>query len=91
MEIIRSSTFLKNYASRIKSNEKLVRQMIAAIETFIEDPNSESIANHELFGKMQGLWSFSINGDYRIIYKLSENGKVAKLLDIGTHEDVYYS
>ena len=91
MIIKTSKEFDAKYILRIRKNDRLRRETIQAIELFKQDPNSEVLANHQLYGQMQGLWSFSINGDYRIIYILSDNGKVARFLDIGTHDDVYYS
>jgi len=60
------------------------------IKEFSKNPKSPALKDHELKGKMKGLRSFSITGDYRIIYEKCENGEVIFIfVNIGTHSKVY--
>lgn len=46
--------------------------------------------DHALIGNMGGYRSFSVTGDYRIIYRIEENGDIVFVfIDIGTHSQVY--
>ena len=39
-------------------------------------------------GQLQGLWSFSIDYDVRVVFSFAEPNQ-AVFVDIGTHEEVY--
>jgi len=41
-----------------------------------------------LSGELQGLWSFGVDYDCRVIFKFVEANKVL-LMDIGSHNEVY--
>lgn len=51
---------------------------------FRQNPFHPSLRVHNLKGKMQGLWSISVNRAYRILFKISENGEII-FISIGTH------
>ena len=54
------------------------------ISLFAKNPQLPSLRAHKLSGHMKGLWSFSVNYAYRIIYYY-EQKDTAVLLDIGDH------
>jgi len=54
---------------------------------FIENILHPSLRLHELHGKFKGLWSISINTNYRIIFKRMENGDIL-FISVGKH-DIY--
>lgn len=88
MKINLSPLFEKHFQKRIKNNQKLVTRFETRLKTFIKDPQNSSLRNHQLKGLKKGLYSFSITGDYRVIYKYSSKDEVT-LVDIGTHNQVY--
>ncbi len=47
-----------------------------------------SLKTHKLSGRLQELWSFSVEYDLRIVFYFAEENKVV-LVDIGTHDEVY--
>jgi len=83
-----SRNFNKSFFRRIKSDAKLVKRTQERITLFLINPENETIKNHRLVGNKVGLYSFSINGDFRIVYR-RVNSEVVEFIDIGTHNQVY--
>jgi len=80
--------FQKNYKKRIKSNKKLDFLFQNRIKQFCLNPNYDLLNNHQLIGKMKGLYSFSVGGDNRVVYQWLDANTVL-FLDIGSHNQVY--
>jgi addiction module RelE/StbE family toxin len=80
--------FLKSYGKRIKHNKKLKLQVTNRIDIFKIDRSSTILNDHSLIGDRQGLRSFSVTGDIRIIYRLVSED-FAEFIDIGSHNQVY--
>lgn len=59
------------------------------IRRFASNPHDPILKNHPLTGRMQGLRSISVTGDYRIIIEEIRGGIIVILLDIGSHDQVY--
>ena len=57
-------------------------------ELFQADPFDPRLKTHRLSGQLDGLWSFSIDYDARVVFSLV-TGERALFLDIGTHAEVY--
>jgi addiction module RelE/StbE family toxin len=53
---------------------------------FKENPFHPSLRPHPLKGRLRGLWSISVNMQYRIIFQLEKNEVV--FISIGKH-DIY--
>ena len=53
---------------------------------FKNNPFDPILRTHKLHGKLRNHWSFSIKGQYRIIFIFEKNDAI--LLDIGVH-DIY--
>jgi len=84
VEIIYSSTFVKEYR-RLPSKIRILAEKKEKL--FLSDPHSPALKSHALTGKFLGRWSFSINYQYRILFRFGDNGTVW-FIDIGTH-DIY--
>lgn len=56
------------------------------VKIFRENPFHPSLDTHKLHGKLERQWSFSIKGQYRILF-IFDNTEVT-FLDIGPH-DIY--
>ena len=52
---------------------------------FLSDPLDTSIRTHKLKGELKGFWSYSINYQYRILFRFLRGNEVV-YYDIGTHE-----
>ena len=67
----------KNIINSAKKKEKIFRQ----------NPLHSSLRIHELHGDFKGVWSISINKNYRIIFERVSNGDIV-FISIGKH-DIY--
>ncbi|MSU75564.1 MAG: type II toxin-antitoxin system mRNA interferase toxin, RelE/StbE family [Candidatus Magasanikbacteria bacterium] len=54
---------------------------------FKANPLHPSLLLHALQGKLKGLWSITISGNYRIIFERQQNGDIL-FISIGKH-DIY--
>jgi addiction module RelE/StbE family toxin len=84
MHIDFSSSFLKMYR---KLSKDMLEQFENKQRLFLKDPFHPSLKTHKLSGRMAGLYSFSINYQYRVIFQYIDTDFVL-FLDIGTH-DIY--
>ena len=76
--------FLHRYKKLPKDLQQEIKEKI---DLFLTDPNHSYLKAHKLKGKLRGRWSFSVNYEYRIVFKWV-NKKEAVLLMVGNH-DVY--
>ena len=56
-------------------------------QIFKADPFDPRLKTHKLRGKLEGLWSYSVTFEYRILFRFIDQQTVL-YHDIGTH-DVY--
>lgn len=56
---------------------------------FIQNPNHYLLNNHALRGKLKGFRSINITGDWRVIYREIEKGKLIFFDALGTHSQLY--
>ena len=84
MEIKFNPSFRKRHK---KLNTKIKKAFHRRLELFIQDPRQPFLSDHPLVGKLQGYRAFSVTGDIRVIYYISEG--TVYLVDIGTHNQVY--
>jgi mRNA-degrading endonuclease YafQ of YafQ-DinJ toxin-antitoxin module len=89
MEISFSQSFKKSFKKRIKATneEQLFWQKL---EVFISNPFDPKLKTHKLSGKLNGLSSFSIEYNIRVVfYFTKDKPQKAVLVDIGNHDEVY--
>jgi addiction module RelE/StbE family toxin len=85
--VVFSSKFHKHYLQRVVKQKKLLDKVEQKIELFCINPRDPALKDHGLKGEKNLLRSFSVTGDYRIIYQ--EFLDHYNFLDIGTHNQVY--
>lgn len=67
---------LPNYVrEKAKEKEKLFRT----------DPFDDRLETHKLHGKYKEYWSFTVTGQYRIMFVFTDKN-VVDFINIGTHE-----
>ena len=88
IEIVSTSQFRKAFKRKIRGNKKLEQRFRDRIAIFQADPFDPRLRTHQLSGQLQGLWSFSVDYDARVILSFVETNRVL-FIDIGTHEEVY--
>ena len=80
------------YSSRfVKETRGLPKEIVALAvkqeKIFKENPLHPSLRLHALQGKLRGLWSISITGNYRVLFERQANGDIL-FISIGKH-DIY--
>ncbi|MBI5152545.1 type II toxin-antitoxin system mRNA interferase toxin, RelE/StbE family [Candidatus Peregrinibacteria bacterium] len=84
LEILYKPTFVRQYKKYSKPLQDEIKEKIGL---FCQDPNHSFLKTHKLKGKLKDFWSFSVNYEYRIVFKY-ESKNTAILLAVGDH-DVY--
>lgn len=85
MKIHFSEGFKKRFEKLpIKIQEKF-RQRLAM---FLKNARDPILHNHYLKGYLAGFRAFSVTGNYRVVYQILDIENI-KLVDIGTHNQVY--
>ena len=88
MEVSFDAAFKRSFKKRIERNQNLKLKFSEKLAQFIQDPFHPGLKAHKLSGKLQGLWSFSIEYDVRVLFFFVEEDK-AVFVDIGSHDQVY--
>ena len=88
IEIGFSSSFKRAFRKRVHGKEKLEGKFWERLSKFSQEPFDPLLRTHRLSGELEGLWSFSVEYDCRVIFKFVEVNK-ALLIDIGSHDEVY--
>jgi mRNA-degrading endonuclease YafQ of YafQ-DinJ toxin-antitoxin module len=63
-------------------------QILQKVLLFSQSPYSPSLALHKLKGRLNDVWSFSVESNLRIIIDRSDPDTVI-FVNIGTHDQVY--
>ncbi|MBD2614104.1 MAG: type II toxin-antitoxin system YafQ family toxin [Nostoc sp. ZfuVER08] len=88
VEVSFSSSFRRAFKKVIKGNLDLETRFWQKLEQFTINPFNQSLKTHKLSGKLNKLWSFSIDYDVRVLFYFTEDGKTL-FVDIGSHDEVY--
>ena len=78
------------YSSQFgKSFKKLPKNIALLFDDkqtfFVINPFNPILKTHKLKGKLKEYYSFSVNSEYRVIFKVISKFKIL-FFDIGTHE-----
>ena len=84
MQIIYAPAFIKQFADFEELLKEEIRQKILL---FQDAKNHRSLKVHKLHGLLKDRYSFSVNYNYRIIFKYLSKNEVA-ILAVGGH-DIY--
>jgi len=86
--IIKKIEYSTNFAKGLKKLPKdLIGIAVKKEKIFKANPLHPSLRLHELHGEFKGIWSISINANYRIIFERQKNGDIL-FISIGNH-DIY--
>lgn len=88
VEVSFSSSFRRVFKKVIKGNVDLETMFWQKLEQFTINPFNQSLKTHKLSGKLNKLWSFSVDYDVRVLFYFTEDGKTV-FVDIGSHDEVY--
>jgi len=81
MKVRYRPTFLRKFK---KLSVEIQGEALDKIKIFKEDWNHPFLKTHKLSGRLSGVWSFSVNFSYRIIFEFEDKETVA-FLTIGDH------
>lgn len=87
MNVYLSKNFIKASKKLTKNNLLIKEKIKEKIKLFTNNPKHPSLKLHKLKGKMVEDWSFSVEGNIRIILTYIEDGVL--LVDVGSHDEVY--
>jgi mRNA interferase YafQ len=94
MTLFPSDKFLKAYKKLIKKNPQFKDKIDFVFDLLADDPFFPSLKSHKLGGKLKNLWSCSVASDCRLIFYIQKdpdsNEDLIVLVDIGSHDEVYY-
>ena len=86
--------FPESYTRRarkfFKRHPDLLEQYGKTLELLEINPQHPSLRLHPLKGRLAGLHSVSINISYRITLEMVLSDQEIILVNIGSHDDVYY-
>lgn len=87
-EIVPTSRFRKAFKRKVRGNKNLEVRFRDRVAIFQTNPFDSRLKTHRLAGQLQGLWSFSVDYDVRVVFSFAEPNR-ALFVDLGTHEEVY--
>ena len=80
--------YYNRFARHYKKMPPAIKDLVEEKEAiFKQDPFDKSLKTHKLHGALDGFYAFSLNPEYRIIFKFL-NKDTVWLYDIGNH-DIY--
>lgn len=85
MRIAKGKWFEKQYE---KLPVRTQKQFIVRLKLFLDNKDHPLLNVHSLTGKYQGLYSFNVNADMRVIYDDSYDDTII-LVYIGSHSELY--
>jgi addiction module RelE/StbE family toxin len=87
-KVIWDQGFKKIYQKRVRNDAELKKRFWTMMRLFSKNPFDRRLRTHKLTGKLEGLWSFSVAYDWRVIFRFLSKDEVL-LIDIGGHGEVY--
>ncbi len=88
-KLIYLDSYNKKAAKFIKKHRDLKNQYEKTLKLLEIDPYHPSLRLHKLKGKLEGIYSISINITYRIAIDFVIEKDEIILLDVGHHDDLY--
>jgi len=88
MKVSFDPAFKRALRRRIVPDKNLEKRFREILSIFVRDPFDPRLKTHKLSGNLEGLFSFRVNYEIRVIFYFAGHDQ-AVLLDIGAHDDVY--
>ena len=88
VQITFNSSFKRDFKKKIKGNQNIEVKYWEKINLFLKNPFDPQLRTHKLSGKLEELWSFTIDYDLRVESYFLENDRVV-FINIGKHDEVY--
>ncbi len=88
-DIIFTQSYTKKEKRFLKKHPDILNQYVKTLELLELNPFHNSLRLHKLEGGLNGLYSVSINIQYRITVEFLIKEDSIIPVDVGTHDDVY--
>ena len=88
-KILYTHSYIRRAAKFIKRHPEIVSQYEKTLKLLEVNPTHSSLRLHKLSGKLEGLYSVSINMSYRISLEFIIHEDTVIPVDVGTHDEVY--
>jgi len=88
-KIIYLESYNKKAAKFLKKHKDLQKQYEKTLKLLELDPYHPSLRLHKLKGRLEGIYSVSINITYRIVLDFIIEDSMLILLDVGHHDEMY--
>ncbi len=84
MDEIRTIHYASDFRKAYRKLPKNIQNIIDRKDKlFRKNPFHPGLKTHKLYGPLDGLWSFWITRDYRVLFEFVKGGVI--FYDIGTH------
>ena len=84
---------IRTFKKLVRKHPQLRLLIEATLELLSEDCFNPSLRTHKLTGDLSGIWSCSIDYDYRIFFEFvthpEDEEEAILLLKMGSHDEVY--
>ena len=87
--LVFTESYNRRAAKWLKKHPDLKSQYLKTLELLELDPFHPSLRLHALSGRLQGVYSVSINLSYRITLEMLISESEIVLLNVGDHDAVY--
>ena len=87
--LIYTNSYIKRASKFAKKHPELISLYEKTLKLLEIDPHHPSLRLHPLKGKLQSLYSISINISYRITLEFFVTEKEIILVNVGHHNEVY--
>jgi addiction module RelE/StbE family toxin len=91
--IIWSTPFVRSVKRAVKRRATLRNEIEETVKLLARDTFAPSLQTHKLKGTLAGFWACSVGYDLRIVFDFvqieGQEQAGIKLLEIGTHDEVY--
>jgi len=88
-EILYTESYLRRAEKFIRKHRDLTEQYAKTLQLLESDPTHPALRLHKLSGKLQDLYSVSINISYRITLEFLITDDTIIPVNIGSHDEVY--
>ena len=88
IEIRWEESFTKKVKKIINSDPSFKSKIIERLKLFADNQFDPTLKTHKLHGKLKNYWAFSVDYDYRILFRYNEDSSIS-LINIGDHDEVY--
>jgi addiction module RelE/StbE family toxin len=89
MNLAKTSQYTRKEKKFFKQHKELLSKYGEVLKQLQKDPFHHSLGTHKLKGKLEKYHSSSLTYEYRIVMIIEIKEDEIKLINIGSHDEVY--